>query len=101
MERNPRWILSVYVDNARLPYGRMVMCHMTADTLEELHEMAARIGIRRKWFQNKSIPHYDICLSKRALAVKMGAVEETSRESVARIRRQKGIFPTKVSSNIR
>jgi hypothetical protein len=53
----------------------MIMCHMLADSLDELHEMADRIGVQRKWFQAKNVPHYDICKSKRALAVKYGAVE--------------------------
>lgn len=43
----------------------MYMCHMLADTITELHTMADRIGIQRKWFQNKGIPHYDICQSKK------------------------------------
>ena len=73
--------MTVYVDDMRAPYGRMVMCHMIADTEEELHAMADKIGIARKWFQKKaSGDHYDIALSKRALAVKYGAVEITLRE---------------------
>lgn len=72
--------MSVYVDDMRAGLGRMVMCHMVADTLPELHDMADRIGVNRRWFQNKSIPHYDICLSKRAKAVQYGAVETTQRE---------------------
>lgn len=83
--------MSVYVDEPRYPFGRMIMCHMTADSLEELHAMAQAIGIRRRWFQNKSIPHYDICKSKRALAVARGAIKETTRESVARIRAARGL----------
>lgn len=55
------------------------MCHMLADSVEELHAMADRIGIQRKWFQGD---HYDICLSKRKLAVEAGAVECSSREIV-------------------
>lgn len=52
------------------------MCHMLADTPRELHAMADRIGIQRKWYQwNASTPHYDICKSKRALAVTAGAIE--------------------------
>ena len=51
--------MPVYVDNQKNPYGRMKMCHMLADTLEELHAMADLIGIKRKWFQNESTPHYD------------------------------------------
>jgi hypothetical protein len=68
----------------------MIMCHMIADDENELHEMAQRIGIRRKWFQNQGrYPHYDICKSKRALAVKHGAVEVSSRELVLHARRIK------------
>ena len=67
--------MAVYVDAAKNPYGRMIMCHMLADSLEELHEMADRIGVQRKWFQSKNVPHYDISKSKRALAVQFGALE--------------------------
>ena len=51
------------------------MCHMLADSLDELHAMADRIGMKRKWFQNKGVPHYDLSKSKRELAVRYGAVE--------------------------
>jgi hypothetical protein len=69
-----------YVDKAIYPFGRMVMCHLVADTPNELHAMADRIGVARKWFQEKaSFPHYDICKSKRALAIKFGAKEFESR----------------------
>jgi Protein of unknown function (DUF4031) len=78
----------VYVDSANIKYGRMTMCHMLADSLEELHEMADRIGVNRKWFQSKaSSPHYDICLSKKALALQFGAKEVGRRELVEVIRR--------------
>lgn len=80
----------VYVDDMRAPFGRMVMCHMVADTDDELHAMAARIGVARRWHQKPGThhSHYDICLSKRALAVAAGALEVTQRE-VARIARRK------------
>jgi hypothetical protein len=55
----------------------MVMCHMFADTEAELHDMAERIGVARKWFQtppHASWNHYDIALSKKALAVQYGAI---------------------------
>lgn len=44
--------MPVYVDDARLTYRRMVMCHMIADTPAELHAMAAAIGVARKWYQS-------------------------------------------------
>jgi hypothetical protein len=73
--------MTVYVDDMhKYPLGRfrrMKMSYMIADTDAELHAMAARIGVARRWFQGD---HYDICLSKRAQAVQAGAVEITLRE---------------------
>jgi hypothetical protein len=86
--------MTVYVDDMRARFGRMVMCHMMADTLDELHAMADRIGVARKWLQDvPSGVHYDIALSKRALAVKAGAVEITLRQMAAYAwyRRTRGI----------
>jgi hypothetical protein len=68
----------------RAQYGRMVMCHMVADTEDDLHGMAELIGVDRKWYQypHKSRhPHYDIALSKRALAVDFGAIEISRRDA--------------------
>lgn len=78
--------MSVYVDNMRAAFGRMVMCHMVADTSEELLAMADRINVQRKWIQFPGSPreHFDICISKRDLAVMWGAKEVTQKE-LARI----------------
>jgi hypothetical protein len=67
----------------------MKMSHMTADTLEELHAMAERLGLR-KWFQNKTTPHYDLCKSKREEAIKLGAISETATEGAIRRLKAKG-----------
>lgn len=82
--------MTVYVDDMRAPFGRMIICHMLADTDEELHAMAAKIGVARRWHQKPGTPHshYDICLSKRALAVQLGA-QEIGRAGVAEIIRTK------------
>ena len=69
--------MTVYVDDMRAPYRRMIMCHMIADTEDELHAMAQRIGVARKWYQGD---HYDVCLQMRAKAVAAGAVELTRME---------------------
>jgi len=76
--------MSVYVDSGAIKYRRMKMCHMLADSLEELHAMANKIGIKRKWYQSHSTPHYDICQAKRALALQHGAIE-ASREKVVEL----------------
>lgn len=70
--------MGVYVDDAVHGYGRMVMCHMLADTRAELDAMADKIGVARKHYQSPkspkvSFPHYDICKSKRAEALRAGA----------------------------
>lgn len=92
--------MPVFVDTMRHPFGRMIMCHMFADTDAELHEMARRIGIARRWHQRPDCPfigyckptchecigmtaswsHYDICQTKRAKAIGLGAVEIAYRD---------------------
>lgn len=82
--------MSVFVDRAVNLYGRMVMCHMIADTPDELHAMADRIGVARRWYQQPpgaSFWHYDVCRSKRALAVAAGAVDADRATFVANLRR--------------
>ena len=80
--------MAVYIDNFQAAYRNMIMCHMIADTLNELHDMAEAIGIHRRHFQNKNRhhPHYDICRSKRELAIKLGAIELDCRELVLKLK---------------
>lgn len=80
--------MTIYVDEAIWPYGRMMMCHMmpgSVDQLDELHAMADKLGISRRHFQGSDkakTPHYDICKSKRMLALKLGAVRIDRRAAV-------------------
>jgi len=56
-------------------------CHLTADSLDELHAIAKRIGLRRKWFQDHGrVPHYDITPGKRLEALCSGAMFKPARE---------------------
>ena len=92
----------IYVDKLRKwpPAGKSAQvrrvfrngsCHLISDSsLEELHEFAARIGMRRVWFQappRASIPHYDLNDKRRAHAVRLGAIEVDRREFVAAMKR--------------
>jgi hypothetical protein len=65
-------------------------CHMVSDeSVEELHEFAATIGLKRKAFQSTSCPHYDLRPSKRRLALSMGAQEVGMRDLVRRALRSR------------
>ncbi|MBK8197001.1 MAG: DUF4031 domain-containing protein [Acidobacteria bacterium] len=76
--------MTVYVDDMyRVPmgqFGRMKMSHMIAESFDELHAMADRLGLKRSWFQGD---HYDISMSVRARAVALGAVEIPMRQLAA------------------
>lgn len=83
--------MAVYVDDMRARYRRMVMYHMLADSDDELHAMADKIGVRRKWHQKPgtATSHYDVCQTKRQLAVQFGAIEITSRQAAAMVARRR------------
>ena len=54
--------------------------HMYADSPEELHAFAAKIGLKRQWASDITQPdsgmlHYDLSPSKRRQAVAVGAME--------------------------
>lgn len=79
--------MAVYVDQARNRFRGMVMCHMIADTLEELHAMADAIGLKREWFQDaRAAAHYDLSLSHRRAALANGAIELERRSFVVKMR---------------
>lgn len=84
--------MSVYVDPARHPYGRMMMCHMMADSTEELLAMADRLGVARRWIQREgtAYEHFDIAKAKREEAVKLGAVEVSAMDLGRLIRWRSG-----------
>jgi hypothetical protein len=81
--------VAVYVDKLRDWGWRLgPSCHLISDAPPgdnaELHEFAARIGLKRAWFQKStSAPHYDLTAGRRAAAVKLGAAELDDREFVA------------------
>jgi hypothetical protein len=67
--------MTVYVDNEQLSWRGKKWCHLVADTLDELHGFALKLGLKRAWFQDRaSYPHYDVTVSVREVALKLGAV---------------------------
>jgi len=85
--------MSVYVDHGKIPYGRMKMCHMLADSEEELLDMADTIGVSQNWIQRpaRNPVHFDICQAKRKLAVAVGAKEISPRELVELMKRHREV----------
>lgn len=83
--------MPVYVDSYKAKYRGMTMCHMLADTTDELHEMAKSIGMKREWFQisRAGTAHYDIPIFRKKLAIKNGAVEISRRDLVRLIRKSR------------
>lgn len=71
----------IYVGDIEYPFRDMLMSHMAAPNIEALHKFAEKLGLKRKWFQDSdTFPHYDICKSKKKLAIKLGAVEVSDRQ---------------------
>jgi len=84
--------MPVYVDSVFIGFGRMQMCHLIADTPDELHAMVDKIGVARRHFQdpktmNVSMAHYDISKGKRKLAIDYGTIECDRNTFVAHVRR--------------
>lgn len=79
--------MTIYVDNFRVPAtaGRRKSrwSHLATDSpdIEELHTFAESIGLRRSWFQEYTKvghlyrPHYDVTDTRRAAAIRGGAVQ--------------------------
>ena len=84
--------VAILVDELRdypevaLPFT--VWCHMASDRdFAELHAFAARLGLRRAWFQRD---HYDLPAHGRAAAVALGATEVDAGELLERMAGPRG-----------
>ncbi|KPL02551.1 MAG: hypothetical protein AMK75_02645 [Planctomycetes bacterium SM23_65] len=82
----------IMVDELRR-YRSGSWCHLTTDgDIEELHVFAQRIGLKREWFQNVRVPHYDLRPSLRRKALAAGARFVSAREQArARVAQRSAI----------
>jgi hypothetical protein len=79
--------VTVYVDDAVWPWRGERWAHLMADTLDELHEFAQRLGRPRVSFQDKlSGCHYDVTAQMRERALAMGAVAISRHRDRAQVR---------------
>lgn len=73
----------MYVDNAFVERRGRHWCHLLADSVEELHEFAAYIGLSKQAFHRAArIPHYDITAPQRQLVLAKGARPVTVRQGI-------------------
>jgi len=83
----------IYVDRL-VPYphlhrrtGHLHWCHLLADSRDELHDFAARLGVERRRFQEHEVKwHYDIPEVLRARACALGATTLDLRAVAALLR---------------
>lgn len=75
--------MTVLVDPAVWPWRGRRWAHLVSDeSYEELHALAAQLGIERRRFQGD---HYDVPEEIRLRAIELGAVPVPSRELVRRL----------------
>jgi hypothetical protein len=87
--------LTVYVDDwrqrATIRQRDDRWSHLLADDPDELHDMAARLGIPQRGYQrhrrSSALNHYDLPESLRLQAIELGAVAITWRQ-LARLTRE-------------
>lgn len=67
--------------------GSAHLTFVAPSTVDDLHALAARIGLRRAWFQPHPIaPHYDLTPSKRDEALAAGVTFVSARDqAIARV----------------
>jgi hypothetical protein len=99
--------MSVYVDeimawprSAQWPFDEV--SHLTADTLDELHAFAARLGLRREWFQvtKSGFAHYDLNAGMHWKARRNGARLLSRDEQCERVRASSGRAVSVATSEI-
>lgn len=90
--------MTAYVDTVRsYPHAGLrftEFCHLLADTREELHAIAAQVGMPRYTFQDHPYRwHYDLPGPLRGLAIEQGAHEVTLHQVGALLQLRKAALP--------
>ncbi len=76
--------MTVLVDEPIWPFRDRLWCHLVSDTsYDELHAVAAGLGIPRRAFQGD---HYDLPADMRNAAIALGAQPVSGRELITRLR---------------
>ena len=90
--------MAVYVDDAIWHWAGRTWCHLMADSTDELHRFAARLGVHRISYQGPprtSAPHYDITGFERNRALRLGAIA-CGRDEIVQVFRRVRVTDGKV-----
>jgi uncharacterized membrane protein len=72
-------IVTVFVDDAHLPWRGRRWSHMVANSAEELHLAAEALGLRREYARDRGRTlHYDLPAEWRQRAIEQGLAEPIS-----------------------
>lgn len=68
--------MTVWVDDVRISKNGQQWCHLVADSWEEMHAFSQKqLQLPPRRFHARArLPHYDITLQERDLALTLGAV---------------------------
>jgi hypothetical protein len=84
--------MTVYVDDARIPWRGRRWSHLVADAPEELHRAAERLGLRREWAQDRGRTlHYDLPDQLREQAIELGVAVAITWRELAERRSSRGL----------
>lgn len=86
--------MTIFVDDFIVPWGHNRFCHLLCDeaNYNNLHDFAESCGVLRRMFQGD---HYQLPVSKRGVAIGLGARLITWREAGAmmKVHRETGTWP--------
>lgn len=73
----------MYVDDAEVQKHGYIWFHLIADSIQELHEFAAKMGLPAYAFHRGARhPHYDVTGAQRLRALQFGAAAISARDAV-------------------
>lgn len=82
--------MAVYVDDSLLAWRGKSWCHLVADSINELHTFAEQLGLKREWFQHRTMyPHYDVTVKVKERALALGAYAGDKRTIISCAKRLK------------
>lgn len=88
--------MAVYVDELVFEWRGRMWCHLLADSDEELHRFAGRLGLPSSSFHRRRgrpwRDHYDLAEDARLHAVRLGALEISFHDAGVHLaRRRRGM----------